>query len=464
MTAPVSDLPLSLSPALPPAPTGPGLKLTFGVEFECVFAFHESLLTDHLKSIDAGTVIVKDLTDEMRRDFRRCHTDYLFSRPMYMGWALTSDVPTLASGEMTPTGNRLQKYGCRPYADEILHVALPLLPPNTDFQSLVYDGKRTTFSQWHVCEDTSIMGVDQKTLLAELGDRIDAVGNWDSHGLELVSRILEPSPAAFQEIATYLSALRGTSASRHGALISNHTGMHVQVGLPPSPDARPGQALPSFDLATIQHLSYLLVMYEAEFSSLHPVSRREGPDVASNLDDFYGDMESRMTYDDVWDEELDGPRDEEAEATPPPAEEAEEPYYGLSFSRAREMIFAPGMTMAKLVKMMCGSTRTHIVNFQYLLRDEHLARTIEFRQHAGCLRDDDVRHWVELLVKLVTKAYTMSQTVGVVVGGDEGWNGEGYPNLEDKRNGGGVEELMAVLEVDEEARGYWVKRSEEFAE
>lgn len=451
-----------------------GLKLSFGVEFECVFTFHESLLTDHLKSTNTSTEIVKDLTDEMRRDFRRCVIDYLPTRPQYMGWALTSPVPLLLSGEKTPTGERLDKFGCRPYVDEILHVALPLLPPNTDFHSLLYSGKRDTFSRWHVCEDTSIMGVSQKTLLANFGDRIDEIGTWDSHGLELVSRILEPSPAAFEEIATYLTSLRGNAASLHGALATDHCGMHVHVGLPP-PNAKLGEVLPSFDLPTIQHLSYLLVMYESEISSLHPASRREGgilsgTDVATNLDEFYADAETRMTYDDDdWDLESHGSQDDEAAPsllTPPPTppEDCEEPYYGLSFSRAREMIFAPDMTMAKLVRMMCGTTKGHIVNYQYLLRDEHCARTIEFRQHAGCLNEDDVRNWVEFLMKLVNKAYTMSQTVGVTLGGEGSWNGEGYPNVEDKRHGGGVAELLTVLEVDETARGYWMQRYEALAE
>lgn len=451
-----------------------GLKLTFGVELECVFAFHESLLTEHLKATNVSTDIVKDLTDDMRRDFRRCRTDYLVSRRQYMGWALTSPVPLLASGETTPTANRLEKYGCRPYADEILHLALPLLPSDTDYQSLVYQGKRDTFSQWHICEDTSIMGADKRTLVAALGDRIDDVDTWDSHGLELVSRILEPSPAAFAEISSYLSSLRGNAASRHGALITDHCGMHVHIGLPPPANASHGELLPSFDLPTIQHLSYLLVMYETEFSSLHPASRRENDmtrqDVATNLDDFYADIESRMTYDDDdgWNSELEDDQDNGVDArlslpTPPlspPPEDCEEPYHGLSFSRAREMIFAPGMTMAKIVKMMCGSTKGHIVNFQYLLREEHCARTIEFRQHAGCLEEEDIRQWVQLLVKLVNKAYTMSQAVGA----DGTWTGTGYPNLEDKRNGGGVAELMKVLEVEQPATDYWMARSKKFAD
>lgn len=450
-----------------------GLRLTFGVELECVFAFHQDLLTDHLKKISASTIIIKELTDEMRRDFRRCQNDYLVTRPQYMGWALTSPVPLLPSGEKTPTGHRLDKFGCRPYADEILHVALPLLPPSTDFQSLVYSGKRETFSQWHVCEDTSIMGASQKVLLAELGDRIDDIGSWDSHGLELVSRILEPSPAAFEEITSYLTALRGNSASRHGALITQHCGMHVHIGFPPPANAKTGDVLPSFDLATIQHLSYLLVMYESEFSSLHPTSRREEgigsqTDVASNLDDFYADMESRIIYDDdEWDSELVDGEVVPALLTPPatpPAECEDEPYYGLSFSRAREMIFAPDMTMAKLVRMMCGTKRGHIVNYQYLLRKETGARTIEFRQHAGCLQEDDIRHWVELLIKLVNKAFTMSRKAGVTLGPDSGWNGEGYPHVEDKRCGGGVAELLTVLEMDEAARTYWMKRLQTFAE
>lgn len=462
-----------MSSSVAAAAAAADIKLTFGVELECVFGFHESLLIEHLKTLGVDpSAIVKNLTDDMKLDFRRCRMDYMLTRRQYMSWALTSPVPLLPSGEQTPTGLRLENFGCRPYADEILHVALPLLPAGTEFQSLVYQGKRDTFSQWHVCEDTSIMGADKQTLVASLGDRIVDASAWDSHGLELVSRILEPSPAAFAEISSFLSSLRGDAASRHGALITDHCGMHVHIGLPPPAGAQNGDVLPSFSLSTIQHLSYLLVMYETEFSSLHPAPRRQGDmsqiDVASNLDDFYADMESRMTYDDDddWDPELDDDDNIAAQSlltpppTPPPSSDCPEPelYYGLSFSRAREMIFAPGMTMTKLVKMMCGTSRQHIVNFQYLLRDEHCARTIEFRQHAGCLDADDVREWVQLLVKLVKKAHIMSQTVGA------DWNGEGYPHLEDKRDGGGAAELMEVLEVDQPTRTYWMARVERFSQ
>ena len=41
-----------------------------------------------------------------------------------------------------------------------------------------------------------------------------------------------------------------------------------------------------------------------------------------------------------------------------------------------------------------------MVNFMYLLRDEG-ARTVEFRQHEGCLDGEGVKWWVLFLVGLV---------------------------------------------------------------
>ncbi|KAA6409907.1 MAG: hypothetical protein FRX48_06520 [Lasallia pustulata] len=125
-------------------------------------------------------------------------------------------------------------------------------------------------------------GVDEATLLAKLRPRIGTVGHWDSHGIELVSPVFGFTPTVFDELSDLLTRLKGTDADDHGALITDNCGLHIHVGLPPTPGTSNFQN-PRFDLPTLQHLAYLLVMYEPHISTLHPPSRRAGSP-ASTID------------------------------------------------------------------------------------------------------------------------------------------------------------------------------------
>ena len=450
------------------------LEVTFGVEFECVFAFHESLLRHHLSSAGDNSTIIKEIPDDTRRDFRRCANDYLLSRPMYMGWGLTSAVPLLASGERSGADlieERRAKFGYRPYADEILHVAKPIFPQGTDTQSLIYQGKRSDFTQWHISEDTSIMGASKADLLARLGDRIKNPIEWDSHSLELVSRILSPTPDAFSEITTYLDSLHGTASSRHGAFVTNHCGMHVHIGLPSPTDAAPGSDLPTFDLPTLQHLAYILIMYEDEISNLHHPSRREGSaasqtDIASNREIIYDEMAAAAMPpldddNDDWiaeflanpDAEMPPPCDGDNNDHEDGAEQVDESIR-LDFVRIR--IFDPDMTITKLSRLMCGGSKNHIVNFTYLARAATLPRTIEFRQHEACLDSEAVRWWVLFLTGLVQMAHRMANQYEMPIN-DGGWNGEGYPHT-DTAGGAKIGELFEMMGFDEEGREYYRRK------
>lgn len=449
------------------------LEITFGVEFECVFAFHESLLLKYLSSVSDSSTIVKDIPEETRKEFRRCANEYLLSRPMYMGWGLTGAVPLPTSGQRSEAGfveERRAEVGYRPYVDEILHVAKELLPEGTDTQSLIYQGKRQNFAQWHISEDTSIMGVSKADLLAQLGDRIQNPNEWDSHSLELVSRVLSPTRDAFSEITQYLSALRGTAISQHGALVTSHCGMHVHIGLPIPADAVPGSELPTFDLPTLQHLAYIIIMYETEISTLHHPSRREGSvasqtDVASNCEGIYDEIAAAKTssLDDDWIAEFLANPDAQAPPPPPPQCEGDTELAneGLHLDFVRTRIFSPDMTIQELSRLMCGNSKNHIVNFTYLSRAVTLPRTIEFRQHEACLDPEAVRWWVLFLTGLVRLAHHMAETYRVRTG-EGGWNGEGYPHV-DSTGMATIEELFEMIEFDQEGRKYYERKMVEYA-
>ncbi|MCJ1262696.1 hypothetical protein MMC22_002566 [Lobaria immixta] len=438
------------------------MQVTFGVEFECVLVFHESLLQDHLDSIGDSSAIIKDITEEQRIKLRTGGLNYINTRPKYMGWALTSEVPfppNRKAPTYDPYAECRSEYGFRPYSDEIVHVAQALLPGPPDVQSLRKQGKRMDFTKWHLSEDASLLGVDKATMRAKLGERVEAVEQWDSHGVELVSRILPLTPASFAEITHHLTILRGTATSLHGAFPTSFCGMHVHVGLPvPST----GGPLPTFSLPTLQHLAYILVMYEREISTLHAPSRRAGSiaadiDIITNLDDF---SEATLAENLAADDDFDW---DNWSATAPPSDAPSEldgvwEEDRISYSVTRRLIFAPDMTVAKLSKLMCGEKKGHIVNFTYLAREDGFPRTVEFRQHEGSLDPERVRWWILFVTGLVKLAAHMAKRFGA----EASYAGEGYPQAENL-GGAALEELWELMEFEELGQEFFRRQIEEFA-
>jgi len=477
-------------------------QVTFGVELECIFGFHESLLQQHLDRTDEDSRIIKDIPEDVRQEFRQGPECYRQTRPSYIGWALTG--PTAfpsARDDHQGLGfyeSARQELGYRPYGDEILQLAQGVLGPNVDVHNA--REKRQDFNRWHLTVDTSLVGATKEELQSNLGDRIaDSVDNWDSSGLELVSRILPPIEESFDEISRYLDLLKGSSESRHGAFTNEYCALHVHVGLPPSGDAN--EPAPVFDLPTLQHLAYILVMYEAEITKLHPWSTR-GPystaaltDCKPNLDTFYADSEAAYIAREAAAaaaEEEASANSETSRSTPDipnidslslnhpfsPVDWAngasptypntsennkddEEPTHEtildpfthqpilipidgpshLSLHRARHRIFAPTTTLPTLVATMSAGVRERIVNWTYLLRTgAGEARTVEFRQHEGCLDSEGVRSWVRFCVGLVRVANFMAGRYGA----REGYAGEGYP-WRWIRGEMGVEDLVGMM-------------------
>lgn len=431
------------------------LDLTFGIEVEFILAFEEPMLQQELDRAGDTSRIVKDLTEEQRMKLRTGGLTYAHTRRHYMGWALTSEVEPPSAGRpipyIDPYVDAHREFGFRAYADEISHIAQTLLPGPPDVQSIRKDGKRVEFSRWYISDDSSLLGVDKQTLIENLGCRVTDVDNWDSHGVELVSRPLPATSTSFEEIQQYLEPLRGTAFSRHGSMVTPHCALHVHVGFA---DPSPGQARTTFSLPTLQHLAYILVMYEAQISRMHPPSRRAGSDAAmkdcvTNLDVF--DEASLNAVYQAFDRDS-----TEANGELKEGNELEAPFETpLSYDLSRRLIFTSDMTTAKLVKLMCGTLKDHIVNFTYLLRPAQAARTLEFRQHEGTLDAEAIRWWVNFVLGLVKLADQMAHKYGA----NEDYAGEGYLRAE---NGGEarLEELWEFMGFDQEGQLFYERRME----
>ena len=115
--------------------------------------------------------------------------------------------------------------------------------------------KYTDFSHWHLTHERGLVGVDKEGLKRQFDKTVsraekkpddDEVANmpaerrqtiddddkedWDTHPLELVSRVLPYNAASITELHQHLTALQ--AGPNHFAFATKHCGLHVHVGLP----------------------------------------------------------------------------------------------------------------------------------------------------------------------------------------------------------------------------------------
>ncbi len=264
---------------------------------------------------------------------------------------------------------------------------------------------------------------------------------WDSGPVELVSRVLDvDDEASFQEIGKMFEILTAGAKARrrYRAFTDQWCGLHVHIGLPTTSIRSSKIASESKDhlnsedntipLPVLQHLAYIIVVYEPIISLLHPPNRRPShanakTDLLGNRDEFFAEPDySRIDWDLIslnYDSQSDsgynsgcgsggsyaeatlkfpGPdskcwkkkgmkaeknstqnidEDEAIEATEDEDEEDDDPNSEPHLrTRAHTLIFPPPshrshpMTLPKLCALMCsGNDRSHLINWTYLLRD-----------------------------------------------------------------------------------------------
>ncbi|KAL8660195.1 MAG: hypothetical protein Q9202_006757 [Teloschistes flavicans] len=308
------------------------LPLTFGIEIEHLLAFHTCILYPHLQP---ETRIIKQLPEHTRIDIRQVTNEYSLTRPLYLGWALTepSVYPSVWGHDWR--NQCLQDYGCRGYADEVLHMEAKILREK-GLDVIVHKGKGkiADFDRWHLTTDTSLVSALPEELAAVIGVEKAACGEWDSGPVELVSRVLSvDNPSSYAEIGAFLAALNPAHVTPQQRFFqafareNRWCGLHVHIGLPPSSFSPSSPSLsasslslsppsssysssyssssssssssfssyrtqyhhrhkeqPTFSLSLLQHLAYITVIYEPVLSSLHPKHRRPGhPDTEMDL-------------------------------------------------------------------------------------------------------------------------------------------------------------------------------------
>ena len=233
-------------------------RVTFGIEVECILAFHETLLHKHLATTNTKIEIVKDIPDDIRRELNQVSQHYLDedarrhdeTRRNYMGWGLTT--PTTYPPErdnirfQEHSDKHLKQYDYRGYGGEILHIAQTILPEEVALHdSFNSEDKHSDFSHWHLTHERGLVGVDKE----ELAQQMDLVAKtkpsgdintvlqqptnteeWDTHPLELVSRVLPYNTTSIDEVHNHLTALQ--RGQTHFAFATKHCGLHVHVGLP----------------------------------------------------------------------------------------------------------------------------------------------------------------------------------------------------------------------------------------
>ncbi|KAI4111704.1 MAG: hypothetical protein LQ338_008351, partial [Usnochroma carphineum] len=324
-----------------------------------------------------------------------------------------------------------------------------------------------------------------------LGDIIGAgraeTEEWDSAPLELVSRplSLDDEETSFAEIENILAMLKpgrddddaDSNTGYYKTFTDAWCGLHVHIGLPP--ENNNDKCDEFLSLGMLQHLAYILILYEPALSTLHPRSRRPDAqvDLGSNRDMFYpepdygevdwdavslprDDRDSGYASDSDRDDGdgvvIDFPTEGKYDAVSQQAEEDLE--FELQVQRrARELVFKPDQTVGGLCGLMSsGGQKGRLVNWTYLAgRGEGVGkRTLEFRQHEGSLEAGEVRRWVLFLRALVRWAEGVAKAAEGRREGDEGM--EAWLEEVCGRGVLGIQELVERMELGEEGRE-WVR-------
>ncbi len=238
--------------------------LTWGVEVEFVFAFHETQLdlnhfTDFstVPAVTHPTIPNKKLAYRFRRyvlGFKNLIPWDRLTHRVYNSWGLHNQGknPRLQpyNKEVHYVMERLLKEKC-PSIDTRIEESDPI---NEKYNGMYED------NQWLIMRNYSVCGKNIPAWLPRVAAAKAA--DWDSYVLELVSPIFNTgSNQAYNDIAQILEATKGKPSDLTGAFITNQCALHIHVGAPK-------------DLRVLKELAVLIIVYESEIAKLHPHCHR----------------------------------------------------------------------------------------------------------------------------------------------------------------------------------------------
>ncbi|MCJ1315412.1 mucin 5B, oligomeric mucus gel-forming [Xylographa vitiligo] len=257
------------------------------------------------------------------------------------------------------------------------------------------------------------------------------VNDWDTYGVELVSSVLRPLPEDFETITRFCNLLKGEPCHDHGATINDTCGFHIHL--------KPDGDNNDFDLNTVQHLAYIIAIYEREIDTLHPFHRRTYAPYGATNYDFRSNTQKLQDYD------------------------------GFLFEQFIKIQQLIGGTQNVLeLQRLMGKGKGYVVNFSNLLRHDPATdgpRTIEFRQHEGVLRGEMVEWWVRFcigLVQLAHHAATQLDAAGNPIV-DFHQQCQIYP-FQESNDQLSVWDLFDLVDFPEEGRRYFQRRAAYFAD
>jgi hypothetical protein len=363
--------------------------LTWGVELEFVFAFHENQLELGEQNDDEGVpqpdVIQKNIPYKFRRDgpgFKNPAAEMIPNR-VYNSWGFYNKAAI--QNPRHYDNKEVEKI-----LDRVLDEKTPSISHRIDDSIPVNIKTQGMYDQWLIIRDYSVCGVGSKNIPTWL-PRMTSKTDWDSYGLELVSPIFNTgSKQGIDEITQILDVVKGTDSDPTGAFITNQCGLHVHVQAPDSLDI-------------LKELAVLCVVYEAEISKLHPHCRRpQNPNAEYSIESnrlFFlhsrSNDPSRKTHGD-----LDVSNETLARQDDGFLDEIR--YEIWRCTDAGELALKMNWPDHGLGNEL--GNRNRQVNFTAAARGKDSPYTIEFRQARGTLDAKDIRMWVEFCVSLVRLA------------------------------------------------------------
>lgn len=410
--------------------------ITFGLEYELKLRLTKSQIQEELSS-DSISKDVQVVTDPGRVRLIKVGPQYLQND--YLNFAFRDSQP---HPQRTTLVNRSTGEECdyRGYSTEALRIMQKRLQTIPGYQTTsIYQGKgkQSDFSsaRLHLTHDASLNGLTKTAKIATgLCTPLEA-DTTDFVGTEIVTAPHTSPEEACDEVQKISAALRSDGLNYH---IDDECGMHIHVG---KQDGSP------FNIKALQHLAYLVLIYEHEFARWFTPSRRgTNFETKSNRLDFATECPSPKPQHAYLCDEAGNITEGSVEAV----------WNYQPLSEIRKSIFddvdSAENPLQAFIKLM--GDKGHIVNFSYSARNitnNQPAATVEFRQHQGTLNGSDVLHWARHCTALVALAqkYADSNTQHPITTWED--------NID-------IENLWREMKLPESTRHFYRERLQEFDE
>jgi hypothetical protein len=364
-------------------------NITFGLEYELKLRLTKSHIQEEL-SCDSSSKHIQVVTDPGQVRLSNVGPQYLKNNYLNFAFYDSHSHPQRTTLVSKTTGDECDFRGYSTEALKIMQKRLQAIPGYQTTSIYQGKGKQSDFSsaRLHLTHDASLNGLTKTAKIATgLCTPLNA-DTTDFVGTEIVTAPHTSPQEACDEVQRISAALRSDGLDYH---LDDECAMHIHVG---KQDGSP------FDIKTLQHLAYMVLVHEHEFARWTiPLKRGTDFETKSNRMDFATECPSPEPQHAYLCDQAGNITEGSVEAV----------WNYQPLSEIRKAIFddvdSADNPLKAFVKLM--GDKGHIVNFSYSARDvtnNEPAATVEFRQHQGTLNGDDVLHWARHCTALVALA------------------------------------------------------------